>query len=66
MIAKVSFELDINIEGDSVPRSDVFEAIEEYFDTLGDEFGDGIVEYVSDEFDIDHFETSISNIKVST
>lgn len=58
----VTFTLQCSIEGEPVPRDEVAIAIQEWAEDF--EFGDAIIDYVNEEYGIDHFEATAEHIEV--
>ena len=65
MIFKVSFKLDVEIEGDSkVPKSEVAVAICDWVESEGGDWGNQILDFLVEEYEIDSFVTDVNEVKV--
>jgi hypothetical protein len=61
---KTAFTMDVTVEGDKLPRDQLVEAIELWLDEAGGEFGDFIIDYVPEEYSIDHLTVDVSGIRI--
>lgn len=62
MKIKVSFVGNVVIEGGTVSKDDVIQAIEEWLDDIS--MGDQVVEYISDEYEFDNIEITVETLNV--
>lgn len=64
MKIRVAFTLGVKVEGDQPTRDDLITAITDWLESEGPEFGDRVIDYVSEDYDIDFLGTDIDMVKV--
>lgn len=66
MRIRVAFTLNVRIEGEHPSHDDLVEAITDWLESEGGDFGNTLIDFISEDYAIDSLVTDVNMIRVGS